>query len=302
MTHKYNKVQISDINNKPQKKERVKVPVDKVLIAIALIFFIVYAFTLIYPLIWGFISSFKGRLEYRRDPFGFPTEWLFSNYSEAIKKISSGGFTFFDMFWNSLWFALGSCLISVFFQTFYAYVLNKYVFPGKNFLYNLCIFIISVPIGASLVSVYRIYYYMGMMNSPFILFSATGVYGMGLIVVYSYWNNVSWSYAEAAQIDGANFYQVFFKAMLPQAKPIMVTLILMGFIGKWNDYMSPMLYLNEMPTLSLGLFRYRTIAERGGSYPILFAGLMLCLLPILIIFAIFQDAMMQNMSIGGLKG
>ena len=283
----YNGNDVQAVKDIKTKKAKIKIPFDKILIAVVFIFFVVYAFMLVYPLIWGFLSSFKGRLEYRRDPFGLPSEWLFIDYAEAIEKISSGGFTFLGMFWNSLWFALGSSLISTFFTTFYAYVLNKYTFPGKKFLYNLCIFMISVPIGASLVSIYRIYYYLGMMNSPFILFSATGVYGMGLIVIYSYWNNVSWSYAEAAQIDGANFYQVFFKAMLPQARPIMVTLILMNFIGKWNDYMSPMLYLNEMPTLSLGLFRYRTIAERSGNYPILFAGLMLCLLPILIIFAIF---------------
>ena len=125
---------------------------------------------------------------------------------------------------------------------------------------------------------------------------------MNYLIYYATFESLSWSYAEAALIDGANEFQVFFKAMLPQVKPIMVTLILMGFIAKWNDYMSPMLYLPEMPTLSLGLFRYRTIVERSGNYPILFAGLMLCMLPILIIFAIFQDAMMENMSIGGLKG
>ena len=284
------------------KKEKRSIPVDKIVIACVVIFFSLYGIIQVYPLIWGFISSFKARLEYRREPFGLPEKWLVSNYKVALEKISDGGFSFFGMFWNSLWFALGSCLINTFCTMAYAYVLNKYVFKGRNFLYNLCIFIISVPIGGSLVAIYRLYYYLGMMNSPWILFSATGVYGMGLIVAHSYWNNVSWSYAEAAQIDGANFYQVFFKAMLPQVKPIMVTLILMGFIAKWNDYMSPMLYLPEMPTLSLGLFRYRTIVERSGNYPILFAGLMLCMLPILIIFAIFQDAMMENMSIGGLKG
>lgn len=284
------------------KKEKKKIPGDKVLIWFLFALFMIYSISLIYPLIWGVISSFKARLEYRRDPFGLPAKWLFSNYTAAFEKISDGGFTFLEMFWNSIWFSVGSCAISVFFTTAYAYVLNKYSFRGRNFLYNLCIFMIAVPISASFVSTYRLYYKTGMANSYTILFSATGVYGMGLIIQYSFWNNVSWSYAEAAQMDGANFYQIFFHAMMPQAMPIMLTQFLMSFIGKWNDYMSPLLYLPKMPTIAVGLFRYRTIVERSGNYPILFAGLVVCMIPILILFALFQDKMMANMTIGGLKG
>lgn len=289
--------------NKEKKPEKMrKITGDTFLFAIVFIFFAVYSFLLIYPMFWGLMSSLKNRMEYRLKPFSLPKEFLWSNYPKALDKITDGGFTFFGMFWNSLWFAGGSCLISLEFITAYAYVLNKYKFRGRNFLYNLCIFMMSVPIGSTFISTYRLYHNFGMVNSPWILFSATGVYGMNLMMVHSYWSNISWSYAEAAQIDGAGFFQIYFKAMLPQATPIMVTLGLLGFIGKWNDYMAPMLYLNKMPTLALGLFRYRTLVERSGEYPILFAGLILCMIPILILFGLFQEKLMGNMSIGGLKG
>jgi ABC-type glycerol-3-phosphate transport system permease component len=107
---------------------------------------------------------------------------------------------------------------------------------------------------------------------------------------------------EAAKIDGANFYQIYFKIMRQQASPLALTLGLLLFINKWNDYMSPLLYLPEKPTLATGLYRYQTIVERNGNYPVLFAGLFMCLLPILIIFSIFSDKMMNNINIGGLKG
>ena len=284
------------------KKRKKKFSIDKLVLGFVFTFFLIYSIALIFPLVWGVISSFKGRLEYRREPFGLPEKWLFSNYSMALEKITDGGFTFLEMFWNSIWFCVGSCAISIFFTTIYSYVLNKYTFFGRNFLYNLCIFMIAVPISASFVSIYRLYYLTGMANSYKILFSATGVYGMGLIIQCSFWNNVSWSYAEAAQIDGANFYQIFFSAMMPQVKPIMLMQFLMSFVGKWNDYMSPLLYLPKMPTLAVGLFRYRTIVERSGNYPILFAGLVLCMIPGLVMYAIAQDYMMENMTIGGLKG
>ncbi len=106
----------------------------------------------------------------------------------------------------------------------------------------------------------------------------------------------------AAQMDGANFYQTYFKTMRPQAMPMALTLGILMFIGKWNDYMSPLLYLPKMPTLATGLYRYQTIVERNGNYPVLFAGLFMCLLPILILFGIFSDKLMANINIGGLKG
>ena len=90
--------------------------------------------------------------------------------------------------------------------------------------------------------------------------------------------------------------------MRPQALPLALTLGIMQFIAHWNDYMSPLLYLPKMPTLATGLYRYQTIVERNGNYPVLFAGLFICLMPILVIFLIFSDRMMANINVGGLKG
>ena len=156
------------VHEKPKKAKKI-LRIDKIIIWTLFVVFMIYALSLIYPLIWGLISSFKNRLEYRREPFGLPEKWLFSNYKEAVQRISDGGFTYLEMFWNSLWFTVGSCAISVFFTTAYAYVLNKYQFRGRNFLYNLCLFMIAVPIGASFVSTYRLYFNLGLANSYAIL-------------------------------------------------------------------------------------------------------------------------------------
>ena len=269
---------------------------------IVFIFFSIYALMLIYPLVWGFISSFKGEKVYWNNMFGIIFECEFENYARAIREISDGDISFFGMFWNSIWFAVGSAFLTMEFTCAYSYVLAKYKFKGRNFLYGLCLFMISVPIGATLASTYRLMYSLKLANSYLILITATNVYGMNLILFHSYWKNISWSYAEAAQIDGANFYQIYFKAMRPQATPLMFTLGLMLFIGKWNDYMSPLLYLPKKLTLATGLFRYNETAMRTGNMPVLFAGLFVCVAPILVVFAIFQDKMMGNISIGGLKG
>ena len=275
---------------------------EKVLFALVFVFFCIYAFALIYPVMWGLGSSFKTVDDYFDNRFGFPTEWKFENYIKAIELIENGGMTFPQMAWNSIWFSLGSAWINMEFISAYAYVLNKYKFPGRNFLYGLCLFIMSVPIGASFVSTYRLYHDLQLTNSYLILLTATSVYGMNLMLFHSYYSNISNSYMEAAKIDGANFYQIYFQIMRKQAGPLALTLGLMLFIAKWNDYMSPLLYLDKMPTLATGLYRYQTIVERNGNYPVLFAGLFLCLLPILIIFIIFNEKMMNGINVGGLKG
>lgn len=276
-----------------------------IIFAFAFLFFLIYAIMLLFPVVWGFISSLKSggiHGEYFHNMFGLPADWKFRNYIDAFDAISDSGISFLGMFWNSTWFALGSAWISMEFTAIFAYVLNKYKFRGRSFLYGIALFMISVPIGASLVSTYRLIYDLGLDNSMLILITAANVYGMNLIMVYSYWTNISWTYAEAAQIDGAGFYYTYFKIMRPQVMPMMLTLGILSFIAKWNDYLSPLMYLPDKPTLATGLYRYRSIAERQFDYPRLYAGMMICCAPILIIFAVFSDRLLGKVSMGGIKG
>lgn len=278
---------------------------SSIIFAIVFIFFLIYAVMLLFPVVWGLLSSLKSggiNGEYFHNMFGLPQDWKFSNYAEAFETISDSGISFVGMFWNSTWFALGSAWISMEFTAVYAYVLNKYKFRGRSFLYGIALFMVSVPIGASMISTYRLIYGLNLDNSMLILVTAANVYGMNLILTYAYWTNISWTYAEAAQMDGAGFYYTYFKIMRPQVMPLMLTLGLLCFITKWNDYMSPLLYLPDMPTLATGLYRFRSIAERKFDYPSLYAGMFICLLPILIIFAIFSERLLGKVSMGGIKG
>lgn len=279
-----------------------KRPGEIVLFAVVFLLFVLYAVMLFYPLIWGLLSSFKSVKDYNNSPFSFPSVWHFENYIEAIKTISDDGMSFTQMLWNSVWFAVGSAIIHMEFTSAYAYVLNKYNFRGRKFLYGLCLFMMAVPIGASFVSTYRLMHNLHLTNSYLILLTSINVYGMKLILCYSYYNNISNAYVEAAQIDGANFYTIYFKAMRPQATPILLTLMVLEFIEKWNDYMGPLLYLSKMPTLATGLYRYQSIVEWSGNYPVLFAGIFICTLPLFLIFIFFSNKLMDNISVGGLKG
>ena len=103
-------------------------------------------------------------------------------------------------------------------------------------------------------------------------------------------------------MDGGNDFYTFFSILLPMAKGPFTALLIMVIITKWNDYMSPLLYLDKMPTLATGLYYYRETLRFESNEPVYFAGVLMSMLPILILFAAFQEVMMGSVVAGGLKG
>lgn len=103
-------------------------------------------------------------------------------------------------------------------------------------------------------------------------------------------------------MDGATHFGVFVKVMLPQALPIMSTLVITSAIGAWNDYNTMLLYMPDYPTIASGLFNVSRILPRSGNTPAYYAALVISVVPILILFLCFSDAIMKNFSVGGLKG
>ena len=274
---------------------------DRIIFAVVFCFFLLYSFTLLYSFVWGFLSSLKTSLEFYEGGF-WPSQWLFSNYALAFDRLQVGRTTLAAMIWNSVWFSVGSMVISLFFTTLTAYILSKYQFRGRKVLEIVLMLVIFLPVYGSFASTYKFYHEAKMVNSYLILLSATGGFSFNTMLLMSYFSNISSAYAEAAQIDGAGHFQVFYKIMLPQAMPLVSTLFLIGFIGKWNDYMTPILYLDKMPTLATGLFRFQETAELKGLMPVLFAGLFIALIPIIILFIFLAKPMMNSVNVGGIKG
>lgn len=285
-----------------------KINAYRVVLAVVFIIFTIYAVTLIYPLIWAFINSLKTNREYFNNPFSLPAEWLFSNYITAFEEIavrnsSHAVINLFGMFFNSIWFTLGTSLLGVAVSTMTAYVVSKYDFKMKNFIYGLAVFIMIIPIVGNLPAQYKLYSQLGFRNSPLLLIAYAGGFGFNFIILYGYFKNVSWSYAEAAFVDGASNLRVFLSIMIPQAIPAITSLFIISAIGSWNDYMTPLLYLPDYPTLSSGLFRFKEIMNTSGSnFPVYFAGILLSVIPIMVLFAFFSETIMANTVAGGLKG
>ena len=126
---------------------------------------------------------------------------------------------------------------------------------------------------------------------------------MYFLISYSFFRNLPTGYVEAAKIDGAGPFTIFWKIMLPMAKPIVIALGIMQLIAYWNDYQNVLVFLKSYPTLSSALYTIKEQAfNLGLQTPSYFAGIFLSILPVAILFIAFNKEIMENVSIGGLKG
>lgn len=277
---------------------------ERVIFILVFILFLLYAFSLIYPFVWVFINSMKRSLEYSAgDVFALPEKWLFSNYLRAFEMLTlDDGTTFYGMIFNSIWYSVLSSFLSVFTCTVTGYCLSKYDFRAKGIIYAVAIFCMTIPIVGSMASYYKLIGELNLYDTPlYVVVTHLGGWGFNFLVMYGFFKNVSWFYAEAAFIDGGGHFMVFFRIMIPLAIGPIITLFVVAFIGNWNDYMTMILYIPSFPTLASGLYTFQANAIREVNYPVYFAGLLISIIPALVLFAFCSDIMMSNMNVGGIK-
>ncbi len=277
---------------------------ERIVFGIVFVLFFFYAALLLYPFLFAFVASLKdGSRDFMNNMISFPLPPKFSNYISAIQELEVGNSSFLEMTFNSIWFAAGTTCLGIFSSEMVAYVVCKYNFKLKNFFYGLSLFVMIIPIYGSLPAQYRLFSQLGFMDSPSILLSYTGGFGYNFIIIYSFFKGLSWSYAEAAFIDGAGHFRVFFSIMFPMAMPAVTAITIIGFVGNWNDYLTPILYMEESyPTLASGIYSYEEKMKYLSDQPIYFAGVLLSMIPAVSIFVGFQNTIMQNVYAGGLKG
>ena len=264
--------------------------------------FSLYALTLLFPFFWSLINSLRGKTDFARHPLDWfaVDKWSLKNYSMVFTE----KYNLFSMFANSIILAVGGTAVSIIACSLSSYVVSRYKFKGRNFIYGLAITIMLIPTSGSLAAQYKFMYESGLANHYYgIILMYAGGFGFNFLLLYGYFKSVSWSYAEAAQIDGASNLQIFLRVMLPQAKPALFAVGIISFIGFWNDYFTPFMYLRAHQTLAVGIYRLqKELSQIGGDWPVVFSAMILSALPVIAIFSIFQRTIIANTVAGGLKG
>lgn len=290
---------VAAIKAKSQKRKKRFTPVSITVFVI----FVLYTIILAIPYVWGIVVSLKTRYEYMEMPvFSLPQKLQLINYINAWIELSVEGTSVPMMFLNSIWYAGGMSITSIFFSTMTAYVIAKYVFPGRKTIHATALVIMMLPIMGSMASSMKFTQMIGAYDSRlYVILNASSV-GSIFIIMYATFKGVSWQYAEAAFIDGAGHFTVFFKIMLPQVISPLCALFMTQFITLWSDDATPLVYFPNLPTLSTGLYLYQSVVKKTEQYPVYFAGLITCMIPTLALFLIFQKNLMNVQMGGGLKG
>lgn len=265
--------------------------------------FAIYSLSLIFPLVWAFLTSLKTQSEYMSNsPFALPEAWLFKNYIQAYTSLMVDETSLMGMLLNSMWYAFGMCLGNILVCSMTAYVIARYPFKGSQIIYNAILLMMFMPIIGNGPSVYKLYNVLGILDNPFFIISNAGCLGINFLFLEGFYRNVAGSYAEAAEVDGANHFTIYFRIVFPQALGLIGTLIIIQFVGYWNDYSTPMLYLRSWPTLAVGVYEYEASMIKQANMPIYFAGIIITIIPVLVLFCVFQNSIMEKVALGGLKG
>ena len=274
---------------------------ERVLYCIIFALFAFFAFSYLYCLWWCFMSGMKTHDDIVSNAFKLPTKWHFEHFGEMMRLMSVSGTSFWGMLFNSVYFSVIGAFFAASCTAMLAYVTCKYKFPGAGAYFIASLITMILPIYGNGGSMYNLLYKLNLLNSRLqILTCFTGI-GVNYMYFHAFFQNMSNTYAEAAQIDGAGDYTIFFRVMLPQAMPMFGAIFLMVWMAEWNNYSSAVLYLNKLPTLSAGIYLFQNEATNMARFDILYMAYFVTCIPPLIIFIFFNNVLMSNISLGGIK-
>lgn len=279
-----------------------KAPAEKLLYIVVSIIFGAVCFSYLYILFWMIMSGAKTHPEVVIAPFALPEKWNWKNYIDVFSVLEVNGSNFFKMLFNSLWFSVFPTLTTSWAESTFAYTCEKYTFPTSRWPYFIILFVLTLPVYGSGGAAYRFNYKLGFVNNYIAAFTNWGAFTMHYLYYQAFFKNMSWSYAEAAQIDGANDFQIYYKIMLPLSMPIVSALGLLSWMGKWNTYADMLVYHPKLPTLPVGIYQFNYEMTYRARLDILFAACFLVCIPCLILFICFNKLLTTNISVGGIKG
>ena len=264
------------------------------------------AISIIVPVAWVFMASIKENSEFYGNPWALPAGIYFQNFIDAFNKANMGSY-----FMNSV-VATGLALIILLVVSLpAAYVLARYKFKGKRFLNTLFmagLFInvnyIVVPIFLMLLGwddvIYNLFGGSFFLNNIVVLaviYASTAI-PFTVYLLSSYFQTLPKAYEEAALIDGCGYFKTMIKVMIPMAKPSIVTVILFNFLAFWNEYIIALTLMSgDSRTLPVGLLALQQASRGKAEYGMMYAGLVIVMLPTLILYIMVQKKLTQGMTL-----
>jgi N-acetylglucosamine transport system permease protein len=270
---------------------------DKIVGSVSHTVLIIWCLLVVVPLLWVILSSFKTSSEIFASPFALPKNWNFLNYVNAWTTAGIGSF-----FFNSVIVVFCALFLTMLLGSMCAYVLARFTFPGSRLLYYLMLAGLTFPIFLAIVPLFFVLRGIGLLNTlpGLILTYAMFAFPFTVFFLYAFFRSLSRSIAEAAAMDGAGEWRIFFQIMLPMARPGLATVAILNFVGLWNQFLLPVA-LNTNPdnyVLTQGMASFASQAGYSVDFGALFAAVVITVVPVLIVYLIFQRQLQGSVSQG----
>jgi raffinose/stachyose/melibiose transport system permease protein len=260
---------------------------------------IVLGFITIFPLIWMLYSSFKTNPEFSRSVIALPESLRFENYINAWKTAHIGTY-----FFNSIFVSVLSIVLTVVIGASAAFVLAKFVFPGKGIIRSLFIAGMLIPLQAVFVPLYTIMRDIHVYNTPWALILVYTAFGLPLTIflMESFIASFPDSIMEAAIIDGSTMPRIFFSIILPMTRPVVATVAIVNFLTNWKEFGFALVFISSESKKTLPSGLYNFLGAYTTDYTGLMAALVIATLPLFILYIILQEQIINGMTAGAVKG
>ncbi|NEG69892.1 carbohydrate ABC transporter permease [Bifidobacterium sp. BRDM6] len=257
-------------------------------------------FWILVPLVSCVFTAAKTDSEYRSTSvMTLPENFFnFSNYVEAFKLSNMG-----VAFRNSFIVLVCVCFCTTVIGTMLAYVLSRFQFPGNGIIRGAFMMASLLPGIAMQVAVYKIMSVLGLINSlPGYIIMSMGTDVISIYIFIQYFENLSISLDEAAMIDGAGYFTIYSRILLPLLKPAIVTALILKGVAIYNEYYAANLYLQDKSKIgTVAIALYAFTGPQGSKYNLICAGVIVTLLPALILFLFFQKQIYNGVAAGAVK-
>lgn len=259
------------------------------------------SFTMLFPFMWMITTSLK----IKKQAIRFPIEWMpdpltFKAYTQVWEVVP-----LLNSIKNSLIIAAPVLIVGTFVSALAAFAFSKMAMPHKNALFMGLLATMMVPGAVTMIPQYVVWGKLGLVDT-FIPLIVPGLLGNVTMMFFfrQFLNGVPNEFIDAAKIDGASWMTTFNRIFLPIMKPAIAAQVIFWFMGIWNDFMGPLIYLDSEKnyTIQLALRTLSSMSEATNEYPLIMAGSVISTLPLLLIFICFQRYFMESLAITGVKG
>ena len=274
---------------------RRKSPVSKVVYYVVMI---VLSFFMVLPLFWMITTSLKdtGALT------AIPIEWIPKKVTfDSFRKLFEI-FPFGKAFLNSVIVSVSITIVNVFSACMAAYVFAKIPFKGRELLFGIFLVTMMIPGSVTLIPNYLILRSFHLLNSYLGLILPSFFNIFGIFMLRQSMRQIPDDFIDAAVIDGASQWRIFFNVIIPLSRPMIATLFVITFMGAWNDYLWPLIVLTDKSKMTLPVALSMLNGQYSTEYNLLMAGALISIVPIIIVYAFAQRYFEEGLTAGGLKG